>query len=68
VAAADLPPTIGPARPVDPTVRAHLDFIEVTALGDPDAPGTDTEPSRPGVPGQPLRPDPGWSLWGDPER
>ena len=65
--AAERQPTIGPARPVDPTVRANLEFIEVTPLGDPDRPGTEPEPPLP-APGQPLRPDPGWSLWGDPER
>lgn len=65
VAAADRPPTIGPARPVHPAGRAPLEFIEVTAIGDPPA-GAAT--SRRLVRDVPADPDPGWDLWGDPER
>jgi hypothetical protein len=66
-------PTIGPARPITEGHR-HLEFIEVRADASVEArgaviadvaDGTDEEPA----PAPPFpREEPGWSLWGDPDR
>jgi hypothetical protein len=66
--APDRPPTIGPARPVDPASPAPLEFIEVTALGASATSAPAQAPSPALVPDLPVRPDHGWNLWGDPER
>jgi hypothetical protein len=64
----DATPTIGPAGPITDEHR-HVDFIEVGATaGVRSAAGARSATEEPGLP-PPQPPDePGWSLWGDPER
>ena len=61
------PLAIQPADPVDR--RAHaIEFVEVTDGSTLQATAPTGEPEGP--PPSPILPvdDPGWSLWGDPER
>ena len=63
---ADAPLTIGPAR--RPDEPQHREFIEVgavaVAVGDVDSGAPPVDPVSLPSPAD----DPGWSLWGDPDR
>ena len=61
---ADAPLTIAPARqPDDP---GHREFVEVGVA--PVMEAVTATPATPATSAPPLPADPGWSLWGDPDR
>jgi hypothetical protein len=61
----EAPLTIAPARPAGD--ETHREFVEVGAVAVVVAEtGPDQAPDE--IPVVPAEPDPGWSLWGDPDR
>jgi hypothetical protein len=65
----DAPLTIGPARPAE--APPSLEFVEVDPTGEAaDAEITPTDPGPAELAPAAMTPagEPGWSLWGDPDR
>jgi len=66
----DIPLTIGPARMTEEP--HHREFVEVGApartTGDDARSAQETPAAEPDTIVPPQLPDPGWSLWGDPDR
>jgi hypothetical protein len=63
-------PTIAPAQAIDER-RRPLAFIEVDTATGLAVSGERPAPSAPGAltaPAEPVRNEPGWNLWGDPDR
>jgi hypothetical protein len=60
------PVTIGPANPTA-RVERRIEFVEVGERSADEAPAASGEPVVPPGPIPPAT-EPGWSLWGDPDR